>query len=131
MTNVQRHHRVKIISSQTRQRKRKQMMTKSADQIKEREWLAIRKKAGRQIDPETAAVLWVYGQTLDPYGIDPELPAECRQVGRNYFAQSPGNDIWVWFGDLPRATERALWKKHKANLAFPAGLPLRWLNEAE
>jgi hypothetical protein len=34
-------------------------MTKS-----DREWLAIRKKAGRKIDPETAEVLWEYGLSM-------------------------------------------------------------------
>ena len=95
----------------------------SADQIKKREWLAIRKKAGRRIDPETAEVLWSYEYTLDPYGLEPELPEEYRQVGREYFARSPGSNIWVWFGDLPAATQDALWEKHKSSLAFPAGLP--------
>ena len=60
----------------------------------------------------------------DPYGVDPELPEEYWQVGREYFARSPGSDVWVWFGDLPDATRDALWEKHKAKLAFPAGLEL-------
>jgi hypothetical protein len=61
---------------------------KSADRIKE-EWLAIRSEAVRQINPETAEVEWEYGQILDPYGIDPELPEERRQVGRNYSLDPP------------------------------------------
>jgi hypothetical protein len=60
-----------------------------------RQWLAIRKKAGRKIDPETAEVLWSYEYTLDPYGLEPELPEEYRQVGREYFARSPEGNIWV------------------------------------
>ena len=92
--------------------------------MKEKEWLRIRKEAGRKIDPEIAEVMWFYAQTLDPYGICPELPEELRQVGREYFARSPASDIWVWFGDLPAATSDALWEKHKAQLAFPAGLSL-------
>jgi hypothetical protein len=32
------------------------------------EWLAIRKEAGLQIDPDTAEVCWRYAQVLDPYG---------------------------------------------------------------
>jgi hypothetical protein len=87
-----------------------------------KQWLAIRKKAGRKIDPKTAKVSWSYGQVLDPYGVDPDLPIECQCVGRDYFACAPGSDIWVWFGDLPKATERALLKKHRHKLAFPAGL---------
>ena len=97
--------------------------TVTTEQIKVKKWLATRKKAGRKIDPETAEVMWTYAYDFDPYGIDPELPEELQQVSRNYFARSPGSDIWVWFGDLPRSTERALWEKHKASLAFPAGLP--------
>lgn len=92
-------------------------MTKS-----NREWLAIRKKAACEIDPSTAEVLWDYGQILDPYGIDPELPEECYQVGRVYFARLPGSETWVSFYDLPAATRDALWKKHAKSLAFPAGL---------
>src|SRR3954468_7290156 len=75
---------------------------------------ALRKEVGLQIDPETAEVEWCYAQTLDPYGDDPNLPEEYQQVGREYFAFSPGRDVWVWFGDLPPAIEDALWKKHKS-----------------
>jgi hypothetical protein len=85
-------------------------------------WLAIRKEAALHIDPETAEVDWIYAQTLDPYGVHPELPEECQIVGREYFARSPSSDVWVWFGDLSKATREALWGKHKDKLAFPAGL---------
>jgi hypothetical protein len=77
-------------------------------------WLAIRTEAGLKIDPETAEVEWEYAQTLDPYGLDPDLPEECQCVGREYFARSPGSDVWVHFGDLPEATRDALWKKHRS-----------------
>jgi len=87
------------------------------------QWLTIRKEAGQQIDPETTEVDWNYAYTLDPYGVDPDLPEELQQVGREYFARSPGSDVWVSFHDLPDATRDALWKKHKSRLAFPAGLP--------
>src|SRR5262245_25753621 len=86
------------------------------------EWLAIRKEAGLKIDPETAEVDWNYALTLDPYGVYPELPEEYQQVGREYFARSPGSEIWVHFSDLPEATREALWKEHSSKLAFPAGL---------
>jgi hypothetical protein len=81
----------------------------------------LRKAVGFQIDPETAEVDWTYAQTLDPYGDDQNLPEECQQVGREYFARCPGSDLWIWFGDLPDATRDALLKKHKSRLAFPAG----------
>jgi hypothetical protein len=86
------------------------------------QWLQIRKEAGLKIDPETAEVWWKYGYTIDPYGVDKDLPEECRQVGREYFALSPGSDIWVWFGDLPDEVRERLWKMHQSKLAFPAGL---------
>src|SRR5271156_1364948 len=85
---------------------------------------SIRTESGKNIDPETAEVEWTYAQTMDPYGIDPDLPEEYWQVGREYFARSPGSEIWVWFGDLPEATSSALWERHRRELAFPAGLPL-------
>ncbi len=86
------------------------------------QWRAIRKEAGRKIDPETADVEWFYAQTLDPYGIHPDLPEEYQQVGREYFARSPASDIWVHFSDLPDTIADALWNKHRKKLAFPAGL---------
>ena len=98
-------------------------MTKSVNNTTEvQQWLAIRKEAGLKIDPETAEATWTYAQTLDPYGVLPNLPEECQQIGREYFARSPGSDVWVWFGDLPEATQTALWEKHRSKLAFPAGL---------
>jgi hypothetical protein len=102
------------------------MTKQSADQITDKEWLAIRKKAGRKIDPETAEVMWDYRDCEDPYELGLEIPEKYRCVGREYFARSPGSDIWVWFGDLPAATWDALWNKHKANLMFPAGLPIEF-----
>ena len=57
------------------------------------------------------------GQTLDPYGIHPDLPKEARQVQRNYFARSPGSEVWVHFGDLPEATRKILSDKPRR----PAG----------
>ena len=87
------------------------------------QWLAIRKEAALKIDPQTAEVTWCYTQTLDPYGIEPNLPEEFQQVGREYFACAPESDVWVWFGDLPEGARDTLWEQHKSTLAFPAGLP--------
>jgi hypothetical protein len=93
------------------------------------QWLAIRKEAALQIDPETAEVYWDYAQVLDPYGVEPDLPEEYSCIGRAYFARSPGSDVWVCFYDLPEATREALWQRHKRSLAFPAGLGLELLHE--
>ena len=68
---------------------------------------------------------------LDRYGVYPELPEEYQQVGREYFARNPGSEVWVLFGDLPDTTREALWQRHRANLAFPAGLPGFDLHHAE
>jgi hypothetical protein len=84
---------------------------------------SMRKEAGKCIDPATAEVEWIYAQTLDPYGVDPDLPEELQCVGREYFARAPGSDLWVWFGDLSEATSSALWERHKRKLGFPAGPP--------
>lgn len=80
---------------------------------------ALRRAVGLHIDPETAEVEWTYAQTLDPYGDDPNLPEECQQVGREYFARSPGSDVWISFSDLPKATSDALWAKRRERHGLP------------
>jgi hypothetical protein len=60
-----------------------------------KEWLAIRKEAGRRLDPKTAQVACWYAQMMDPYGVCPELPVELDYVGREDFARSPESEIWV------------------------------------
>jgi hypothetical protein len=89
-----------------------------SDEMPVEQWLAIRKEAGLKIDPEIAEVMWGYGQILDPYGVNPDLPDEASCIGRVYFARSPGSDIWVSFYDLPGDTCKALWQKHNSKLAF-------------
>jgi hypothetical protein len=77
---------------------------------------------GLKIDPDTAEVTWHYAQTFDPYGVDPDLPEELQQIGREYFARSPGSDVWVHFGDLPDEVREALWQRDESKLAYPPGL---------
>jgi hypothetical protein len=92
---------------------------------KEKEWLAIRKREAKAIKANNAEVMWTYAETFDPYGIGPyPLPRTLHQVGREYFARRPGSDVWVWFGDLPDITAKALRKMHGAKLSFPNGLDL-------
>jgi hypothetical protein len=81
------------------------------------QWLALRKEAGLTINPETAEVDWSYAQTLDPYGVHPDLPEEYQQIEREYFARSPGSDIRVHFDDLPEETRDALWKQMETGKA--------------
>jgi hypothetical protein len=93
----------------------------SSEMTKE-QWLAIRKEAALQIDPETAEVFWRYAQILDPYGVKPDLPDECDCVGRVYFARSPGSDIWVCFDDLPEMVCDACGKSIVQSWPFRRGL---------
>jgi hypothetical protein len=86
------------------------------------EFYRLRKAEGLKIDPATAEIFWTYEQTMDPYGIHPDLPEELQQVGREYFARNPGSDIWVSFDDLPDATRKALRARGKGErAAFSAG----------
>lgn len=71
--------------------------------------LALRKEAGLMIDPTTAKVCWSYGHWFNPYRVDGGLCAETPGYGQLYWACSPGSNMWVWFGDLPKETAGALW----------------------
>ena len=86
---------------------------------------AARKEAGLKIDPQTAEINVGYGQILDPYGLEENLPPEAQCIGRLYFARFPGSDEWVEFGDLPKATRDALVDKHRHKWTFPGGLSPR------
>jgi hypothetical protein len=89
-------------------------MTAEMTDQERKSWLAIRKEAALEIDPETAEVDWCYAQTLNPYGVHPDLPEECWQVGREYFARSHGSDVWIGFGDLPEAVRDRLRERYRA-----------------
>jgi len=79
----------KAMAEQSRERAAKLGLESSGMTESERqEFLAICNEAGAKIDPETAEVDWTYGSVLDPYGIFP--PLEEDNVGRYYFARSPG-----------------------------------------
>jgi hypothetical protein len=66
------------------------------------QWLRSRKELGKQIDPATAEATSMYGQIVDPYGVE-RVPPDFDCVGRNYFYRNPGSE-WVWDGDIPKAT---------------------------
>jgi len=82
----------------------------SMTEAQRKEFYAIRKAERLKIDPATAEIWWSWVETLDPYGIEGDLPDDCCQVGREYFARNPGSEICVWFYDLPAATRKALEK---------------------
>lgn len=75
------------------------------------QWLAIRKEAGRKLDPATAEIDWSHGYDCDPYGVNPDLPDEMKQVGRQYWARSPGSDVWVNDQDWPKEIAAQLWRR--------------------
>jgi hypothetical protein len=83
------------------------------------EFEAMVKEAGRQVDPETAEVFWIWGPMLNPYGIYPYLPEVDGHVGALQFVRSPGSDVWVHSGDLPEATRNALRDKSDDNDDLP------------
>jgi hypothetical protein len=72
-----------------------------------------REQVGRRIDPSTARVFFLYAQTMDPYGDNPDLPEELQQVGREYFAVDPTEGIAVALHDLPEETRQALADKRR------------------
>jgi hypothetical protein len=96
--------------------KKESMLNDNTDNKKTaEEWVAIHKEAGLRIDPETADVMWKWGESLDPYGIYPDLPQEWRGVmEKNFFARSSGSDVWVSFDDIPDAATRAALEKKLA-----------------
>jgi hypothetical protein len=81
------------------------------DDLSAAEWLQIRKDAAARIDPLTAEVTIEWGQGADPYGVKPNLPPECTQVGRNYFARNPNEEIWVSFHDLSESALKVIWER--------------------
>jgi len=51
-----------------------------------------------KIDPYSATMVWSYAYTLDPYGLQDDLPPELQQIGREYFLQASETDwaVLVW-----------------------------------
>jgi hypothetical protein len=89
-----------------------------------RHWLAVRKNAGRTIDPETAEIDWRFALVADPYGLDDDLPDELKCVGRTYFVRSHDSDIWVCIHDLPARAQAAIverWDKQEAMMLSCTG----------
>jgi hypothetical protein len=60
------------------------------------EWLAIRKAEALKIDPDTAEVDWEYGQTLDRYGVYPELPDEYENILRAFRVAKSGSILAIF-----------------------------------
>ena len=76
--------------------------------------LARRRQIGLTIDPAHAETTVRVVDLSDPYDILDESHHVERRV-REYFARNPGGD-WVHFGDLPNATDDALWERDRRKL---------------
>ena len=76
-----------------------------------RDLLKAAKADIREIDPETAEVIFKWGYVMDPYGVFSDLTDEEKQIGRVYFARCPESDVWVCFYDLPKETRDKFWQK--------------------
>jgi hypothetical protein len=77
-----------------------------------KDFLALIEEEALKIDPATAEMIWLNGDSLDPYALGPEFPGQpdtdlC-------YVRSPGNKRWVWIGDLPIETREALRLKRAA-----------------
>ena len=75
------------------------------------QWVASREEAGRKIDIETCELGCWYAYDCDPYGADPDLPEEMKQIGTNRFVCSPESHGWVHEGDLPLASFKAMYER--------------------
>ena len=76
--------------------------------------LAERKAAAKRIDPTTCKVIKYYAKAVDIYDLF-EVPDEWRCVGNELFVRNPdsaGPDrYWVWEGDVPEETCKALYQR--------------------
>ena len=113
-----------VISLNDRRKEKNQTATgaeipKGEDrQVPVEQWLAIRKEEALRINPEIAETYSEHGYIVDPYGVEPNLPDECRCIGRIDFARNPGSDIWVCFYDLPKATRDRLSERGRRGVSF-------------
>ncbi|MCG8036119.1 MAG: hypothetical protein JAZ19_03690 [Candidatus Thiodiazotropha taylori] len=69
------------------------MTENKRDEMTVEQWISLRKGEGKRIDPDHAEFTFHWGQIMDPYGVDPDLPDEYDQIGRLYFARNPNSDL--------------------------------------
>src|SRR5262245_34715553 len=89
-------------------------LQRAKEQRQVKEWRALRRTIGANIDPDRVEVHCAYAQVLDPYQVCRNFTGELYQIGREYFARSPGSDPWVSFDDLPQKTVERLWQRMRA-----------------
>jgi hypothetical protein len=76
-----------------------------------KDFLALINEEALKIDPATAEMIWINGDTLDPYALGPESPFQPDTLCDVY---SPENKRSVWIGDLPIGIREALRLKRAA-----------------
>ena len=87
----------------------------------------LMKQEGLKIDPKTAKVKQCWARTMDPYGIEKDLPSEMRdQIHRQYFARRPRGRLWVSFYDLPEDTVKLLYDRLKSKNGKLVRNPVPW-----
>jgi len=97
----------------------------NATKDEHKEWLAIRREIGADLDPDNVHVYCIHAQVLDPYGICPSFPTALYLIGREYFARAPNSGVWVSFDDLPRGTVSRLWPRMQAG-EFDGPMKPKW-----
>jgi hypothetical protein len=70
-------------------------------------YLANREEAAKSINPENCETIKYYTEAMDIYGLF-EVPDEWSCVGSELFVRNLPDGSWVWFGDLPKETCKAL-----------------------
>ena len=84
--------------------------------------IADRKAEGLRIDPATCERVCRVVQEVDPYQFL-DLPDEEQCFSPEPFVRNPGGD-WVWYGDVPEATFKAILDRaEKVEADAPDGLP--------
>lgn len=82
-----------------------------------KEWNERKCAEGERIDPRTAEVMFLYTDVADPYYTARNDKERSGLIGRSFFARNLASTNWVYWDDLPAATQQALAaKRHEANV---------------
>lgn len=82
------------------------------NEIEIKQFIADRRIEGSKLNPETAEMMWIHSNVVDPYRLRPYEEGDC--VGREYFARDMGSDNWIHQADVPDEIWAQIWDRHKA-----------------
>ncbi len=91
---------------------------------------ALRRAAGRLIDPETAEISWHTVWLADPYGEyrdERDGLTKYGDIDDDFFVLVPGTNLWIVSSDLPKATFDRIWEHrwlHRRRLDMSFSLPV-------